>query len=190
MIVDKKFYINAGGDGVLEDTNEDDLLGLISDLKNSEKLVIHLHGGVVSKASALATAARCLSGGTPAEDTMVDRRHPGRVLSRPQFLGRASAASATLLAGCQNPGPPGPDCDPPNVSGVDWIPDVAHPVAWGEERLTTADGAPRTLSVYYPSPRFIPRRPMLRSCLGRWPVVLFLHVQLPDGLSPAASQIE
>ena len=75
MIVDKKFYINAGGDGVLEDTNEDDLLGLISDLKNSEKLVIHLHGGVVSKASALATAARCLSGGTPAEDTMVDRRH-------------------------------------------------------------------------------------------------------------------
>jgi len=117
---------------------------------------------------------------------MVDRRHPGALLSRRQFLGCAAAASATLLADCQNPGPPGPDCDPPNVSGVDWIPDVAHPVAWGEERLTTDDGAPRTLSVYYPSPRFIPPRPMLRSCLGRWPVVLFLHGQLPGGLSPAA----
>lgn len=70
---------------------------------------------------------------------------------------------------------------------MDWIPDVAHPVAWGEEHLTTADGAPRTLSVYYPSPRFIPPRPMLRSCIGRWPVVLFLHGQPPEGLSPQAS---
>jgi pimeloyl-ACP methyl ester carboxylesterase len=111
--------------------------------------------------------------------------HP-TLLNRRQWLGSAAAACATLMAGCR-PGPPGPDCDPPSVSGVDWIPDVAHPVAWGEEHLTAADGAPRTLSVYYPSPRFLPPRPMLRSCLGRWPVVLFLHGQPPDGLSPTAN---
>lgn len=100
-------------------------------------------------------------------------------------LGRAFVAAwVGLVAGCATTGRPGPDCDPPSVSGVDWIPDVAHPVAWGEEHLTTADGAPRTLSVYYPSPRFLPPRPMLRSCLGRWPVVLFLHGQPPDGLTP------
>ncbi len=117
---------------------------------------------------------------------MDNRRHPAApLLSRREFLGCAAAAWAALLAGC-TPGTSGPDCDPPNVSGVDWIPDVAHPVAWGEEHLTTADGAPRTLSIYYPSPRFLPPRPMLRSCLGRWPVVLFLHGQLPAGLSPAA----
>lgn len=94
--------------------------------------------------------------------------------------------AATMLPGCVTPGPPGPDCDPPSVSGVDWIPDVAHPVAWGEEHLTVADGAPRPLSIYYPSNRFIPPRPMLRSCLARWPLVLFLHGQPPDGLSADA----
>ena len=108
------------------------------------------------------------------------------LLSRSRLIGAAAAVVAALLAGCRTPEPPGPECDPPSVSGVDWIPDVAHPVAWGEEHLTTADGAPRTLSVYYPSPRFIPPRPMLRSCIGRWPVVLFLHGQLPPGLSQQA----
>lgn len=118
---------------------------------------------------------------------MDDRRHPcTTLLSRRQLLGAAGGAWAALLAGCRAPEPPGPDCDPPSVSGVDWIPDIAHPVAWGEEHLSTADGAPRTLSLYYPSPRFIPPRPMLRSCIGRWPVVLFLHGQPPNGLSLAA----
>jgi pimeloyl-ACP methyl ester carboxylesterase len=115
-----------------------------------------------------------------------DRRLTGAArLSRSRLLGGLVVACATLLSGCRGPVVPGPDCDPPGVSGVDWIPDVAHPVAWGEEHLTAADGAPRTLSVYYPSPRFLPPRPMLRSCLARWPVVLFLHGQPPDGLSPA-----
>jgi pimeloyl-ACP methyl ester carboxylesterase len=106
-------------------------------------------------------------------------------LRQSRLLGGLLVACATLLCGCRGSAPPGPDCDPPGVSGVDWIPDVAHPVAWGEEHLTVADGAPRTLSVYYPSPRFLPPRPMLRSCLARWPVVLFLHGQAPSGLSPA-----
>jgi len=109
------------------------------------------------------------------------------LLSRRRLLGGAAAAWAAMLANCRTtPEPPGPDCDPVSVSGVDWIPDVAHPVAWGEEHLTAADGAPRPMSLYYPSPRFIPPRPMLRSCLGRWPVVLFLHGQLPGGLTPTA----
>jgi len=103
---------------------------------------------------------------------------------RRPLAGALAAACIGLISGCATMGRPGPDCDPPSASGVDWIPDVAHPVAWGEEHLTTADGAPRTMSIYYPSPRFVPPRPMLRSCLGRWPVVLFLHGQPPDGLTP------
>ncbi len=58
MAIDKKFYINTGGDGVLADTSEDDVRALVADLKNASKLVIHLHGGLVSKSSALATAER------------------------------------------------------------------------------------------------------------------------------------
>src|SRR5690349_1137201 len=100
--------------------------------------------------------------------------HSRGLFDRRQFL--CSAGAALAAAGCKTiPEPPGPDCDQPSASGVDWIPDVAHPVAWGEEHLTTADGAPRIMSIYYPSPRFIPPRPMLRSCIGRWPVVLLLH---------------
>jgi pimeloyl-ACP methyl ester carboxylesterase len=102
--------------------------------------------------------------------------------TRRDWLGAAAVWGLTL-AGCQTPGPAGPECDPPAVSGVDWIPDIAHPVAWGEDHLTAADGAPRTLSLYYPSARFLPPRQMLRSCIGRWPVVLVLHGQAPDGLT-------
>lgn len=58
MAIDKKYYINTAGDGVLEDTTEDDIRALVADLKNSSKLVIHLHGGLVSKSSALGTAER------------------------------------------------------------------------------------------------------------------------------------
>lgn len=110
--------------------------------------------------------------------------HPGKLFDRREFLRAAAAGAALAAVGCKSiPEPPGPNCDPPSVSGVDWIPDVAHPVAWGEEHLTTADGAPRIMSIYYPSPRFIPPRPMLRSCLGKWPVVLPLHGQPPAGVS-------
>ncbi|MBI5308999.1 MAG: hypothetical protein HZB37_11905 [Planctomycetes bacterium] len=60
MVIDKKYYINTGGDGVLDDTTEDDVRKLVADLKNASKLVIHLHGGLVSKSSALETAERLL----------------------------------------------------------------------------------------------------------------------------------
>jgi pimeloyl-ACP methyl ester carboxylesterase len=105
-------------------------------------------------------------------------------VDRRRLFGYASAALWLSLAGCQTvPEPPGPDCDPPPVSGVGWIPDVAHPVWFGEEHLTSADGAPRTMTITYPSNRVLPPRQMLRSCLGRWPVVLLLHGQPPSGLS-------
>jgi hypothetical protein len=60
MTIDKKFYINTSGDGILADTTENDVLALVESLKNSSKLVIHLHGGLVSKSLALETAERLL----------------------------------------------------------------------------------------------------------------------------------
>src|SRR5215213_8000432 len=73
---------------------------------------------------------------------------PGRLFNRRELLRAAAAGAALAAAGCKTISePPGPDCDPPSVSGVDWIPDVAHPVAWNEEHLTTADGAPRIMSI-------------------------------------------
>jgi hypothetical protein len=88
-----------------------------------------------------------------------------------------------VLPGCTTPGPGGAACEPPLVNGIDWVPDIAHPVAWGEDHLGPADGAPRPLSIYYPSHRFIPSRPLLRHCLVRWPLVMFLHGDPPQGLS-------
>lgn len=106
------------------------------------------------------------------------------MIDRRLFVGSAGAALGLGLAGCKTiPEPPGPPCDPPAVSGVWWIPDIAHPVWWGEEHLTPADGPPRTISLYYPSNRALPPRQMLRSCLGRWPLVLLLHGQPPAGLT-------
>ena len=96
---------------------------------------------------------------------------PGRLLDRREFLRTAVAGAALAAVGCKTiPEPPGPDCDPPSVSGVDWIPDVAHPVAWSEEHLTTADGTPRIMSIYYPSPRFIPPRPIRSTAHLRGPI--------------------
>ena len=104
-------------------------------------------------------------------------------LTRRSLLG--SFALAAVLPACTTPGLPGADCEPPSVNGIDWTPDVAHPVAWGEEHLGPADGAPRPLSIYYPSHRFIPPRPILRHCLAKWPLVLFLHGDPPQGLTTA-----
>lgn len=108
-------------------------------------------------------------------------------LDRRFLLSGLVGLPAGLLGGCASLIDDAAGSCPSNPAasgGVDWIPDVAHPVAWGEEHLTTADGAPRTLSIYYPSPRFIAPRPLLEICLKRWPVVLFLHGQPPTILPP------
>jgi hypothetical protein len=58
MPLDKKFYIHTGKDGILEDMTEADVRAVVADLKNSQKVVIHLHGGLVSKSRALEKAER------------------------------------------------------------------------------------------------------------------------------------
>ena len=58
MPLDKKFYIHTGKDGILEDTTDDDVRALVADLKNASKLLVHLHGGLISKDAALEKAER------------------------------------------------------------------------------------------------------------------------------------
>ncbi len=93
------------------------------------------------------------------------------------------ASPLALLPAC-NPGETPAPCpaDPSAAGPVSWIPDAGHPVAWGEEHLTTADGPPANLSIYYPSARFVPPRPMLQRCAWRWPLVILLHGQPPSGV--------
>lgn len=70
--------------------------------------------------------------------------------------------------------------DPAESGGVDWTPDVLHPLFYGFRDLGSADGAPGTLRVWYPSYEgFTDGPPILKLCLVRWPVVLFLHGQPP-----------
>jgi len=58
MSLDKRFYIHTGKDGILQDTNEADVRTLVEELKKSAKVVIHLHGGLVTKEQALEKAER------------------------------------------------------------------------------------------------------------------------------------
>jgi pimeloyl-ACP methyl ester carboxylesterase len=113
---------------------------------------------------------------------MPDRRH---FLRRALTLGAISAAvpAAMSLSGCKSLidvlGQACPE-DPSESGGIDWTPDVMHPVFFGLKDYTTADGAPSTLRVFYPSyqtPFDGGARKILKSCLDRWPVVLFLHGQ-------------
>ncbi len=121
-------------------------------------------------------------------------------MSRRRLLGSLAAApTLSLFPGCAElvEGVAGGCPADPAASGdVTWIPDVAHPVSWGVHDLTTASGAPRDMMIYYPAalepepvigiettarrvvvgrdPLNTPR-PMLKLCIGRWPVVVFLH---------------
>lgn len=70
--------------------------------------------------------------------------------------------------------------DPADSGNIDWTPDVLHPVSWASSDLTAADGAPQPMRVYYPSYAFNDSKRILKLCLDRWPLVLFLH-----GLSPS-----
>lgn len=57
MALDKSLYIHSGRDGVLGDTSEADVQAMVAGLKDSPKVAIHVHGGLVSKQDALANAA-------------------------------------------------------------------------------------------------------------------------------------
>lgn len=74
--------------------------------------------------------------------------------------------------------------DPAESGGVDWTPDVLRPVFYGYRDYTAADGAPATLRMFYPTYEgFTAGPPILKLCLVRWPVVLFLHGQPPCPLA-------
>ena len=98
----------------------------------------------------------------------------------------AASASLPALSGCEdlirvlgNACPP--DSEKSNI--VTWTPDVLHPVYYGFQDLGTANGAPGPVRVWYPSDQVFPDdsgpRRILKMCLQRWPVVLFLHGQPP-----------
>ena len=72
--------------------------------------------------------------------------------------------------------------DPAESGGVDWTPDLMHPVFWGFQELTSDDGAPTRLRIFYPTYEgFTDGPPILKLCLVRWPLVLLLHGQQPQG---------
>lgn len=82
--------------------------------------------------------------------------------------GLGAAAGGGLLAGC--------DCVPP----IGWGPDVLRPVFYGHRDYTTADGAPGTLRVFYPSLEGAPDGAPIVECVGEFPLVLFLHGQCTE----------
>ncbi len=70
--------------------------------------------------------------------------------------------------------------DPEESGGVGWTPDVLHPVFYGYQDVGTGDGAPGAIRIWYPTYEgFTEGPPILRLCLVRWPLVLFLHGQPP-----------
>jgi Chlorophyllase len=80
------------------------------------------------------------------------------------------------LAGCKTTGQVCPD-DPNESAGVDWAPDVLHPMFWGFQELAAGQGgAPGAMRIYYPTYEGTPQdAPILKLCLLRYPVVLFMH---------------
>ncbi len=126
------------------------------------------------------------------------------MLSRRQCLQAVLAAAAISpallsLAGCASVSQAlGGTCpeDPAESGGIDWTPDILHPVLWGFQDLgvppsslgrslpndSPLDGAPAPgpLRIFYPaSAQSTNAPPILKLCLVRYPVVLFLHGDPP-----------
>ena len=106
-------------------------------------------------------------------------RHSFNTGRRRIMGGLAAAPAVASLQGCAAlfESITGCPADPAESGPVTWIPDVAHPVFWGVHDLSTADGAPRDMMIYYPAYKFR-APPILKLCFARWPVVLFLHGQV------------
>jgi hypothetical protein len=108
-------------------------------------------------------------------------------MKRREFLRMALACgvapSALSLSGCDDlirvlgeSCPAGSDAS----SIINWTPDVLHPVSFGFQDLGPAEGAPVPLRIWYPSDQVFTEggaasRAILKMCVVRWPVVLFLH---------------
>jgi pimeloyl-ACP methyl ester carboxylesterase len=98
-------------------------------------------------------------------------------LSRRRFigglpLGLGAVALSPWLAGCPE------DCTPP----LPWIPSVLAPVFYGyQDVVVPRGGLPSTrMRVFYPSLEGSPPDAPMVTCLGRYPLVLFLHGQCSD----------
>ncbi len=59
-ILDKKYYINTGGDGQLRDTSPAEVQHLVDCATESQKIALHFHGGLVDKNAGLKIAERLL----------------------------------------------------------------------------------------------------------------------------------
>lgn len=104
------------------------------------------------------------------------------------LTGLGAAASLALLPGCSESDIKKilDTCptDAAGDGGIDWTPDIGHPLFWGFQDLGTAQGAPRNMLIYYPSLEGSPQNaPIHERCLTRWPVMLFLHGQPPTGIT-------
>jgi pimeloyl-ACP methyl ester carboxylesterase len=152
----------------------------------------------VPQTSAVRALAERGMAGTKRDTPLIARR---RVLAT-----LALTPAMAALSGCSSffdrffetcPRSPGDNGD------VSWIPDVAHPVAWGAEDVPGVAGVHRTMMIYYPIHRYagepVPETdiaravapfgapPILKLCGTRWPIVLFLHgaevFSYPTGVS-------
>ena len=97
------------------------------------------------------------------------------------------APALTLLPACNTVSPLlGGACSSPpaDSDGVTWMPDVGHPVFFGVHDITPADGAPRPMLIYYPAADFR-APPVLTPCVGRFPLVMFLHGYPPSTIPQA-----
>lgn len=98
-------------------------------------------------------------------------------------LGAGALAPALPLTGCADlidaVAKSCPD-DPAESAGVDWIPDALHPMFYGFKDYDVAQGAPGPVRVFYPTYEGSPQdAPILKLCVIRYPVVLFLHGMPP-----------
>lgn len=113
-------------------------------------------------------------------------------LNRRRLLGGLVGASAlSTLLGCDDLQIKdlADNCPRSTANSVGWVPDVGHPVFWGFQDVGTPQGAPRDIRIYYPTDKgFTDAPPILQQCIGRWPVVLFLHGQPPNGIDIAGYQ--
>lgn len=110
-----------------------------------------------------------------------------RATRRRMLAGLGGLAALALLPGCKEAIEAAADScpeDPAESGGVTWNPDIGRPVFWGVHDLRAAThGTPRDLRVYYPTyDGATAHAPMLKLCLTRWPVVLLLHGQPPQGV--------
>jgi hypothetical protein len=72
-----------------------------------------------------------------------------------------------------SPLPPGPSCP------IGWQPSALAPVFYGYREYSTADGAPLTVRVYFPSLDGSPSDAAPLLGCGRYPLVLFFHGSCP-----------